>query len=146
MRPNCLLVLIILVGFCLVSCQPSSTRDSVRKSDLVGSRWALMELTFEDERLDLTQIDLITLEFRQELLGGETACHNYRVGWQLGRDGQVRTSGPLSQTQRGCLEQAAEISNTYTAVLEQMHTLVLDNDTLIIDSRNGKLIFENANR
>ena len=134
----------LLLGFCLISCQPTSTRDSVRKSDLVGSRWALTELTFEDESLDLTLIDPISLEFRQDLIGGETVCSNYRVGWQLGRDGQVRTSGPMSQTNRGCLDEAAEISGAYTAVLEQMHTLVLDNDTLNIDGRNGKLIFEDA--
>lgn len=143
-RPNHLFAFIIMTGVCLVACQPSSTRDSVRKSDLVGSRWALTELMFEDEPLDLTPFDPISLEFRQELIGGETACGNYRMGWQLGRDGQVRSSGALSETRRGCLDEAAEISNAYTAVLEQMHTLVLDNSTLIIDGRNGKLIFEDA--
>ncbi|MEM9776083.1 MAG: META domain-containing protein [Chloroflexota bacterium] len=144
MRTNLLTFILFVLSTLLIACEPDSTRDSVRKSDLVGSRWELTELTFEDSRVELADFDPILLEFRQDLIGGETICNTYRVSWQLGRDGQVRTAGPLSQTRRGCLENAADVSEAYIAVLEQIHTIVLDGDTLIIDSRSGKLIFKDA--
>ena len=144
MRTIIYLISSILIASLFAACQPSSTRDSVRKSDLVGSSWELIELTVDGGAIDLSQFDPISLEFRQDLIGGATVCNTYQVGWQLGRDGQVRVTGPILQTKRGCLDEAAEISNSYTTALADMRLVVLEGDTLIINSGIGQLIFMDA--
>ena len=144
MKPKTLLLNFFVCVFCLalIGCQPSSTRDSVRKSDLVGTRWKLIELTRNSEVLPIEQNGEYSLEFRDEQIGGRTGCNNYRAGWRLGGDGRFALSGPVATTNVGCLPAVIDLGHSYITVLENGHTIVLDQDMLIISSTEGQLVFQ----
>lgn len=145
-----LAVLIGLLFFVqlLGGCTPSSTRDSVRKSDLVGKRWTLTQLTHNRNILPLDDSDPFSLEFRDSQIGGRTGCYNsYQAGWLLGGDGRFALSGPVSlPTTIGCLPAAKSLELSYIAVLESGHTLVLDEvqQILVISAAEGELIFHQS--
>ena len=134
----------LLLIFSLAACQPSSQRDSVRKSDLVGTKWQLIKLTHQSEVIEFSEDIAPFIEFRDDLVGGNSGCNTYRSGWQLGQDGKFALSGPISQTRKGCLNTVMGVENKYIDVFRESHTIVLSDDTLIISSTSGELIFADA--
>ena len=132
----------LLLSITLIGCQPSSTRDSVRKSDLVGTKWKLTKLIQNSEVLPIDESGEYSLEFRDEQIGGRIGCNNYRAGWKLGGDGRFALSGPVAVTKVGCLPAVIDLGKSYLAVLENAHTIVLDQDILVINSTEGQLVFQ----
>ena len=130
----------------LIACQPNpnSARDSVRKSDLVGTQWQLTKLTIDSTVVEFDEEIAPILEFRDDLVGGNSGCNTYRSGWKLGQDGEFALSGPISQTRKGCLDSIMEVERQYIEVFEESHTLVLDDSVLVIASSNGELVFADA--
>lgn len=123
-------------------CNPSSTRDSIRKSDLIGTKWRLTKLTQNSALLPIDDSQEISLEFRDTLIGGRAGCSNYQAGWQLGSDGRFALSGPVAITKAGCSQTNPAAENSYIKVLENAHTIVLDQDILVISSTEGQLVFK----
>ncbi|MFK7803126.1 MAG: META domain-containing protein [Anaerolineae bacterium] len=132
---------LLLISVITVGCEAESQRDSIRKSDLVGSRWVLSKLVYNNEVISIERNPEISLEFRSGQIGGLSGCNNYQASWKLGRDGQFALGGPISQTRQGCLDAVMLAERNFIAVLEQAHTLILANDLLIIDSKLGQLTF-----
>ncbi|MFT5195350.1 MAG: heat shock protein HslJ [Cellvibrionaceae bacterium] len=141
LKPVLFLLTILIISSITAACQTSSSRDSVRKSDLVGTKWKLTKLLQNNEILPINSGADLSLEFRDLLIGGHSGCSNYQAGWKLGRDGRFELSGPIAQTRVGCLDSALSLENSFTAVLTGSHTLVLDGDILVIDSADGQLVF-----
>ena len=139
-------VLIYIFLFVIISlgigCNPSSTRDSIRKSDLVGTKWKLTNLTKNRELLTVEDSEEFSLEFRDELIGGRFGCNNYQAGWVLGSDGRFALSGPIAVTKVGCLSTVQDLENSYITVLENAHTIVMDQEILVLSSTDGQLVFE----
>ena len=139
--------LLFAIGIITIGCQPESQRDSVRKSDLVGTKWKLTKLTHNREGLPREGLPIedapdFSLEFRDQLVGGRSGCNNdYQVGWRLGPDGRFALSGPVAITTLGCLEAVRRLENSYITVLEGAHTIVIDGTTLVIASAVGELVF-----
>ncbi len=133
---------LLIIG--LAACQPSSQRDSVRKSDLVGTKWQLTKLTYQSDVIEFSEDIAPLLEFRDDLVGGNSGCNTYRSGWQLGQDGKFGLSGPIAQTRKGCLDTIMQVENQYIEVFSNAHTIVLSDSTLIMSSTEGELIFADA--
>lgn len=134
-------IFLFILSILSAGCQPASQRDSVRKSDLVGGKWKLSKFLLNGEDLPINIGPDITLEFRDDLIGGVSGCNNYQAGWKLGKDGHFELSGPIAQTANGCLNTIMALERSYTAVLKEVHTLVLAEGLLVIDSTAGQLTF-----
>lgn len=128
----------------VIGCQSTgnSSRDSLRKSDLVGSGWQLTALTKEGSDVPIDHETAPTLEFREEQLGGSSGCNNYQVGWLLGRDGAFKLSGVIAQTRMSCLDEIMVIERHFIQLLEESRFISQEGDTLLIASQTGQLEFE----
>lgn len=134
----------ILLILGLMACQPDSQRDSVRTTDLVGTKWKLTKLTYQSDVVEFSEDIAPLLEFRDDLVGGNSGCNTYRSGWQLGQDGKFALSGPIAQTRKGCLDTIMQVENQYIEVFTNAHTIVLSDSTLILSSTAGELVFADA--
>ena len=136
-----LMPIFILATALLSACEPSSSRDSLRKSDLVGTKWKLTKLTHDSNVIPFNDDIAARLEFRDDLIGGSSGCNTYRAGWILNRDGAFSLSGPISQTRKGCLESVMKFENRFINVLREGHTIVMSDGILVISSHAGELVF-----
>lgn len=132
---------LILIAAILSACEPSSSRDSIRKSDLVGTKWKLTKLTHESAVIPFDADIAAKLEFRDDLIGGSSGCNTYRAGWVLNRDGAFSLSGPIAQTRKGCLDTVMAFENQFINVLTEGHTIVMSDGILVISSHLGELVF-----
>ena len=131
-------IILAIALFAFVTACASATEDEI---DINGN-WQLASGLVGGQAIPLIDGSPVTLNVTGTEIGGNSACNSY--GGQFILDGSSIAIGDLMTTLMMCTPEVMDVEIPYTAALQEVDTVAIDSDQLVMTGPGIELRFSPA--